>query len=269
MQSDPEAREALARLIEAVEDWVHAVGEDSSWDGWDHHYKRVKWSLLPAVRAAGWTRALPAPVVTPVRVQPLEWEEGWSGENEDIPCWRGRNPLGVYVHVSFAGSKPRVNRHEEVDPEALQAKKDAAQADYDARVRAALTAALQPPAPERSVAEVLADLRARGIEPTMTSTELDELLSPPAPVVTEDDGKAGDCGDDAFDASGYLSKLRAEGWRVAVHNDYRQHGQDWTFWLLTHPSGVWCKGEGVSDALALDQAFRAARAALQPEEGKR
>lgn len=64
-------------------------------------------------------------------------------------------------------------------------------------------------------------------------------------------------GDDALDAFGYLTLLRGNGWRVAVHNDYRQHGQDWTFWLLTHPSGRWVKGEGVSDGLALAQAHDA------------
>jgi hypothetical protein len=64
-------------------------------------------------------------------------------------------------------------------------------------------------------------------------------------------------GDDAMDDLDMLALLRKQGWRVAVHNDYRQHGMDCTFWLLTHPSGRWVKGEGVSDALALDQALRA------------
>lgn len=66
--------------------------------------------------------------------------------------------------------------------------------------------------------------------------------------------------DDALDAFDMLTLLRGAGWRVAVHNDYRQHGQEWTFWLLTHPNGRWIKGEGVSDALALDQAMRNSRA---------
>jgi hypothetical protein len=47
--------------------------------------------------------------------------------------------------------------------------------------------------------------------------------------------------------------LRAAGWTVAVHNDYWQHGELYTFWLLTHPSGRWLKGEGLSDAEALNQ----------------
>ena len=45
--------------------------------------------------------------------------------------------------------------------------------------------------------------------------------------------------------------LRAQGWRVAVHNDYRQNGRLFTFWLLT--MGDRCvKGEGETDAEALD-----------------
>lgn len=46
--------------------------------------------------------------------------------------------------------------------------------------------------------------------------------------------------------------LRAEGWAVAVHNDYRQGGSSRTFWLLTR--GEECvKGEGHSDAIALTE----------------
>ena len=55
-----------------------------------------------------------------------------------------------------------------------------------------------------------------------------------------------------------LSDLREAGWRVAVHNDYRLHGKDCTFWLFTHPDGRWVKGEGATDW----QALRAARAAI-------
>lgn len=47
--------------------------------------------------------------------------------------------------------------------------------------------------------------------------------------------------------------LRAKGWSVAVHNDYRVAGQAYTFWLMTHSSGRWLKGEGTTDAIALDQ----------------
>jgi len=58
--------------------------------------------------------------------------------------------------------------------------------------------------------------------------------------------------------------LRAKGWTVAVHNDYRQHGLHRTFWLLTNKeSGSFLKGEGMTDAVALDQI----RAALEGSDG--
>lgn len=50
-----------------------------------------------------------------------------------------------------------------------------------------------------------------------------------------------------------LEYLRAAGWAVAVHNDYRLHGNPHTFWLLTHPCGSWIKGEGATDYDALTE----------------
>jgi hypothetical protein len=50
-----------------------------------------------------------------------------------------------------------------------------------------------------------------------------------------------------------LAKLRALGWAVAAHNDYRQNGFGYTFWLLTHECGRWVKGEGPTDAYALGE----------------
>lgn len=55
-----------------------------------------------------------------------------------------------------------------------------------------------------------------------------------------------------------IARLRAAGWRVAVHNDYRQGGEDWTFWLFTHPDGRWVKGEGRNDFQATTLAMIAA-----------
>lgn len=46
--------------------------------------------------------------------------------------------------------------------------------------------------------------------------------------------------------------IRARGWTVAVHNDYRQDGKAYTFWLFTK-GGLAIKGEGQSDAEALGQ----------------
>lgn len=51
-----------------------------------------------------------------------------------------------------------------------------------------------------------------------------------------------------------IETLRGEGWMVAVHNDYRLGGVLHTFYLFTHPSGVWAKGEGESDYTALVEA---------------
>lgn len=51
-----------------------------------------------------------------------------------------------------------------------------------------------------------------------------------------------------------LAALRSRGWRVAAHNDYQLNGEFHTFWLFTHANGRWIKGEGKSDAEALNQA---------------
>lgn len=40
---------------------------------------------------------------------------------------------------------------------------------------------------------------------------------------------------------------------VAVHNDYVLNGRRFTFWIFTHPSGRYVKGEGSTDAEALWQ----------------
>lgn len=56
--------------------------------------------------------------------------------------------------------------------------------------------------------------------------------------------------------SDMLHDLRAAGWTVAVHNDYRQQGELHTFWLFTHPSGKYLKGEGRSDEEAVAQVVR-------------
>lgn len=79
-----------------------------------------------------------------------------------------------------------------------------------------------------------------------------------APLMPVD--KAGDQGDDAMNATDMLDWFRRNGWMVAVHNDYRQHGRLNTFWLLTRSDGRWVKGEGVSDALALQSAMESADA---------
>lgn len=50
--------------------------------------------------------------------------------------------------------------------------------------------------------------------------------------------------------------LRAAGLTVAVHNDYRQAGKNWTFWLFTAKHDgqtIAINGEGNTDTEALDQ----------------
>ena len=75
-----------------------------------------------------------------------------------------------------------------------------------------------------------------------------------------------------------LRELREDGWAVAVHNDYRQDGGMFTFWLLTRQdltpqsrlehwrAGRYVKGEGRTDAEAFDAIDAAMRAAREQEE---
>lgn len=57
-----------------------------------------------------------------------------------------------------------------------------------------------------------------------------------------------------------LERLRKSGWRVGVHNDYKLDGEDRTFWLLTHPSGRYVKGEGRDNCCAIEECARQADA---------
>ena len=50
-----------------------------------------------------------------------------------------------------------------------------------------------------------------------------------------------------------LKNIRAYGYTVACHNDYRLQGMPYTFWLFTHPDGTWVKGEAPTDVLAVEQ----------------
>lgn len=50
--------------------------------------------------------------------------------------------------------------------------------------------------------------------------------------------------------------IRKLGYSVAVHNDYKMHGIDCTFWLFTKLIDnqlIAFKGEGILDTIALDQ----------------
>lgn len=52
-----------------------------------------------------------------------------------------------------------------------------------------------------------------------------------------------------------LAEIRRRGWTVAVHNDYRLDDVAFTFWLFTHKSGQWVKGEALTDEQALSDAL--------------
>ena len=54
---------------------------------------------------------------------------------------------------------------------------------------------------------------------------------------------------------GIPDDIRAQGWMVAVHNDYRLNGELYTFWLFTKDDRA-VKGEGKSDAEALNEIRR-------------
>lgn len=54
------------------------------------------------------------------------------------------------------------------------------------------------------------------------------------------------------DALTTLGNLRRCGWSVAVHNDYKIGKKSFTFWLMTREDGVFLKGEGKTDGIALD-----------------
>lgn len=48
-----------------------------------------------------------------------------------------------------------------------------------------------------------------------------------------------------------LDGLRAKGWDVTVHRDFKIDGKKMTSWLFTHSSGVFVQGEAPTDAEAL------------------
>lgn len=61
-----------------------------------------------------------------------------------------------------------------------------------------------------------------------------------------------------------LTELRSAGWFVGVHNDYVLDGIRKTFWLLTHPTGLYVKGEGDTDMEALRMCAEQAKLWAEP-----
>jgi len=74
-----------------------------------------------------------------------------------------------------------------------------------------------------------------------------EILSSKSPLVPRDGQRS-----IGTEADSLLAKLRADGWSVAIHNDYRQGGVPHTFWLFTK-DGFSVKGEARTDIGALEQ----------------
>lgn len=94
---------------------------------------------------------------------------------------------------------------------------------------------------------------------TFSKPVLDEIEAALALASTEPNARPKNVPNDGLAAR--LDALRADGWSVAVHNDYRLGGVAHTFWLFT--KGYYAvKGEGLTDAEALDQC-RAGIAELQ------
>jgi hypothetical protein len=85
-----------------------------------------------------------APAQGEVQIKPLTWTEDWSGSNDDIPYWRGDNPLGLRVSFSFAGhlfEGRQIERHDEAPADAVAEAMARETARYEARVRSALAVA--------------------------------------------------------------------------------------------------------------------------------
>lgn len=47
-----ELEKALNAVAGTAEEWCQAVERDSSWDSWDHHYKNMKYEILPHIPRA-------------------------------------------------------------------------------------------------------------------------------------------------------------------------------------------------------------------------
>jgi len=58
-------------------------------------------------------------------------------------------------------------------------------------------------------------------------------------------------------AASESARMRENGWVVAVHNDYKLHGEAYTFWGFTR-GAIFVKGEGKTDSEAIDEASAAA-----------
>lgn len=88
----------------------------------------------------------------------------------------------------------------------------------------------------------------RSVEATQTSRWLAEIgKSLRAACAEEDDAVL----NELVLHPGSPDDLRAKGWTVGVHNDYRMNGKNHTFWMMTKDFTA-IKGEGPDDAFALN-----------------
>lgn len=49
-EKQDELLKAFTQLVNEVQAWCDAVDNDASWDGWDSHFKDIKWESLPKYR---------------------------------------------------------------------------------------------------------------------------------------------------------------------------------------------------------------------------
>ncbi|MEP0149969.1 hypothetical protein [Roseibium sp.] len=136
--SNTELAEALNRLLVPFQRSLK-VDEQLVRDGIIASLDKSTMGAVALLREAA--SRLQAPAVAEVEVKPLKWDKTWGGGDEDIPSWRGRNPLGLSVGFSFAGrlfNGRRIDHHDEAPEEAVKAAMLETQADYERRIRSAL-----------------------------------------------------------------------------------------------------------------------------------
>ncbi len=110
--------------------------------GWGNHLRSVTLGGEEEGRSPLYAKP-PAPSVA---VKALEWREDWGGSDDDIVKWVADTPWGR-VFASVAGYRndegKSYERHADVPDDLRDRLQAAAQADYEARIRSALSAQVQ------------------------------------------------------------------------------------------------------------------------------
>ncbi len=116
----------------------------------------------------------------------------------------------------------------------------------------------------RVLETLMADVKARadneGLDPYTACEEISELITASPWIRFTEDLKATEHWTNGWMFDGEPDEslprdLRAKGWAVAVHNDYKLPDGMCTFWLMTKRIGnqtIALKGEGHTDRIALD-----------------